>query len=149
MEKEEILCGAACLHLDVGIRWAQHMIDFHLVALFLPFCAALCLNLPTHSCTLLQYWYLISPEEPILLPRSLRLQELWPLLSHHHSHDNQIRNENEWHSELQRQLAEQRFVPGNRKRLHAPAALGCFNNSLRCGYGGSCELWLCHLPLCM
>lgn len=120
---------SACLYLDVGIRWAHHRIDFHplaVVCLFvLPY-----VNSPTHTCTLLQYWDLISPEEPTLLPRSLSLQELRPLRSHHHSHDNQIRNENKWHSELRRQLAEQRFVPGNRKPLHV--ALGCFNNSLRC-----------------
>lgn len=118
---------SARLHLDVGIRWAHHRIDFHLpalVCLVLPYA-----NSPTHTCTLMQYWDLISPEEPNLLPRSLRFQELRPLRSHHHSHDNQIRNKNQCHSKLQRQLAEQCFVPGNRKRLHV--ALGCFNNSLR------------------
>lgn len=52
--------------------------------------------------------------------------------SHQQSRSNQLIHENKWHSEPSWLLAEQAFVPGHGKRLHAPIALGHLNNSLRC-----------------
>lgn len=43
-----------------------------------------------------------------------------------------IKSDMKTNSEPLRLLAEQPFVPSNRKRLHAPVALGYLNNSLRC-----------------